>query len=176
MKSRFLLNVVVAKGTAILKLLSSKDETLLIRRDPLLILNLGLDVVDGVRGFYVEGDRFAGKGFHKDLHSSTEAEHQVEGGLLLDVIVAERAPIFKLFPCENETLLIRWDTLLILDLSLDVVNGVRGFDIKSDGLARKGLHENLRRNKEGFNTSDVLGLRNEKKYSNPATEKTAVIE
>lgn len=32
---------------------------------------------------------------------------------------------------------------LTLNLGLDIVNGVRRFDLKGDGLARKGLHENL---------------------------------
>ena len=36
-----LLDVVVTKGAAILKLFTSKDETLLIYRDPFLVLNLG---------------------------------------------------------------------------------------------------------------------------------------
>ena len=39
----------------------------------------------------------------------------------------------------------RWiySPLLVLDLGLDVVNGIRGLDLESDGLAGKGLHENL---------------------------------
>jgi streptomycin 6-kinase len=40
MKGRFLLNVVVGKGSAVFELLSSKDQALLVRRDTLLILNL----------------------------------------------------------------------------------------------------------------------------------------
>ena len=32
---------------------------------------------------------------------------------------------------------------MYLDLLLDVVNGVGGLDIKCDGLAREGFHENL---------------------------------
>ena len=48
MEGRFLLNVVVGESSAVLELLSSKDETLLIGRDALLILNLGLHVVNGV--------------------------------------------------------------------------------------------------------------------------------
>jgi len=61
-KGRFFLDVVVGQGTAILKLLSSEDETLLIRRDALLILNLGLDVIDGVAGLNLKGDSLAGQG------------------------------------------------------------------------------------------------------------------
>ena len=37
--------------------------------------------------------------------------------------------------------MVRWDSLLVLDLGLDIVNGVGGLDLKGDGLARKGLDE-----------------------------------
>ena len=39
-------------------------------------------------------------------------------------------------------------TFLILDLSLDIVNGVRGLDIKSDGLTGECFYENLWYNRE----------------------------
>ncbi|OUS47547.1 hypothetical protein BE221DRAFT_60765, partial [Ostreococcus tauri] len=41
---------------AVLELLTREDQTLLIRRDPLLILDLRLHVVDGVRGLHLQGD------------------------------------------------------------------------------------------------------------------------
>ena len=50
MESGALLDVVIRKGAAILQLLARKDQALLIRWDPLLILDLGLHIVDGVRG------------------------------------------------------------------------------------------------------------------------------
>ena len=59
-KSRFLLNIVIRKGTAILKLLSSEDQALLIGRNALLILNLGLDIIDSVAGLDLKGDGLAG--------------------------------------------------------------------------------------------------------------------
>jgi hypothetical protein len=40
-------------------------------------------------------------------------------------------------------LLIRGDAFLVLDLALDIVNGIRGLDLEGDGLARQGLHEDL---------------------------------
>merc|ERR1711941_235107 len=67
----------------------------------------------------------------------------MERGLLLDVVVGERTPVFQLFSCENEPLLVWRDPLLVLDLSLDVVNGIRCFDVQSDGLASKRLHKDL---------------------------------
>ena len=48
MQCGFLLDVVIAQGAAVFELLSGKDETLLIRGNSLLVLNFGLDVVDGV--------------------------------------------------------------------------------------------------------------------------------
>jgi hypothetical protein len=74
MESGLLLNVVIGEGTAILELFSSKDQTLLIGRDPFLVLDLVLDVVNRVTRFDLEGDRFARKGLDEDLHPSTKTE------------------------------------------------------------------------------------------------------
>ncbi len=67
MEGRFLLDVVVTQGTSVLELLSSKDKTLLIRGDSFLVLDLGLDVVDGIRWLDVQSDRLTCEGFHEDL-------------------------------------------------------------------------------------------------------------
>ena len=68
MERRLLLDVVVTKGSAILQLLASKDEALLIRRDALLVLNLCLHIVDGVRGLDLKGDGLACERLNEDLH------------------------------------------------------------------------------------------------------------
>ena len=34
----------------------------------LLVLDLSLDILDGVRGFDLKGDRFSREGFNEDLH------------------------------------------------------------------------------------------------------------
>ena len=68
MKGGFLLNIVVRKSTPVLQLLSSEDQTLLIRRNSLLVLNLGLHIVNGVGGFDIKGDGLTRKGLYKDLH------------------------------------------------------------------------------------------------------------
>ena len=57
-EGRLLLDVVVRKGAAILKLLAGKDKTLLVRRNALLVLDLGLDIVDGVGRLNLEGDGY----------------------------------------------------------------------------------------------------------------------
>jgi len=68
------------------------------------------------------------------LTTTTKAEHEVKGRLLLDVVVAKGAAILELLASKDKTLLIRGDALLVLDLLLYILDGVRGLDIKSDGL------------------------------------------
>ena len=60
MECGLLLNVVVAQGTAILKLFTGEDKTLLIRRNSFFVLDLGLDIVDGIARFHLKGDGLAG--------------------------------------------------------------------------------------------------------------------
>merc|ERR1719469_957082 len=110
MEGRLLLDVVIRKGTAILELLASEDETLLIRRDAFLILDLGLHVIDGVGGLDLKGDGLAGEGLDEDLHTTAKTEDEMEGGLLLDVVIRKGTAILELLASEDETLLIRRDT------------------------------------------------------------------
>jgi len=51
-----LLDVVVGKGSSIFELLSGEDESLLVRRNTLLVLNLGFDVVDSIGRLDLESD------------------------------------------------------------------------------------------------------------------------
>ena len=68
----------------------------------------------------------------------------MEGRLLLDVVVAQRAAIFQLLAREDEALLVRRDALLVLDFLFHVVDRVRRLDVQRDGLARQRLDEDLR--------------------------------
>jgi hypothetical protein len=79
-KGRLLLNIVVGKCSAVLELLSSENQALLIRRDALLVLDLGLDIVDGVGRFNLKGDCLASKGLNKDLHDYNMRQTQVSNG------------------------------------------------------------------------------------------------
>ena len=67
----------------------------------------------------------------------------MKGGLLLDVVVSEGSSVLELLSGEDESLLVRWDALLVLDLGFDVLDGVGLFDLKGDGLASQGLDEYL---------------------------------
>jgi len=142
-KSRLLLNVIIRKSSAILELLSSKDQTLLVWGNALLVLDLGLNIVDGIGGFDFESDGLASEGLDEDLHTATKTENQVESGLLLDVIVGEGTTVLELLASKDQTLLVWRNALLVLNLALDVVDSIAGLDLKGDGLAGKGLDEDL---------------------------------
>ena len=143
MKSGLLLNVVVGQSASILKLFSSKNETLLVGRDTFLVLDLGLDIVDSVRGLDLKGDGLACESLDEDLHSSTKTKDEMESALLLDVVIGKGSSVLKLLSGEDQALLIRGDTLLILDLGLDVVNGIRRLDLEGDSLSSQRLDEDL---------------------------------
>jgi hypothetical protein len=74
MQRALLLNVVVAQGAAILELLASEDETLLIGRDAFLVLDLLLDSLDGVRALHFQSDGLAREGLHENLHDESTPE------------------------------------------------------------------------------------------------------
>ena len=59
-KSRFFLDVVIRERTAVFKLLSRKDQALLIRRNALLVLNLGLYIIDGIARLNLQSDGLSG--------------------------------------------------------------------------------------------------------------------
>merc|ERR1719516_829563 len=48
MQRALLLDVVVGQSPTVLQLLPGEDEPLLVRRNPLLVLDLGLHVLDGI--------------------------------------------------------------------------------------------------------------------------------
>ena len=143
MQRALLLNVVVRERTTIFELFASEDETLLVWRDTLLILDLCLYVVNSVRGLYFQRDRLPGQGLHENLHATTQTEDKVKSGFFLDVIVRKRATILKLLAGENQTLLIRRDALFILDFRLDIVNSIGGLDFKRNRLPGESLDEDL---------------------------------
>jgi len=142
-ESRLLLNVVIRKSATILQLLPGEDQALLVGGDTLLVLDLGLDVVDGVRRFHLKGDRLTSQRLDENLHASTETEDKVEGRLLLDIVVREGATVLELLASEDQALLIGGDAFFVLDLSLDIIDGVRGLDLEGDGLASQGLDKDL---------------------------------
>ena len=67
----------------------------------------------------------------------------MKGRLLLDVVVGHGLAILQLLPCENQTLLIGRDALLVTNLLLDVLNRVGRLHIEGDGFARECLDKDL---------------------------------
>merc|ERR1712158_106788 len=124
-----LLDVVVGEGSSVLQLLASEDQPLLIWGDSLLVLDLGLDVLDRVRGLDLKGDGLPGEGLDEDLHASPQSEHKVEGALLLDVVIGESSSVLQLLAGPMYSALIWGNAFLVLDLGLDVLNRVRGLDL-----------------------------------------------
>merc|ERR1711868_253063 len=106
MKSAFLLDIVVREGSSILQLLSSKDQSLLVWGNSFLVLDLGLDILNGVRWFNLKGDGFSSQGLDEDLHASSQSENQMQGTFLLDIVVGEGSSIFQLLSSKDQPLLV----------------------------------------------------------------------
>ena len=87
MESGLLLDVVIRESAPVLELLAREDQTLLIGGNALLVLDLGLHVLDCVRGLNVQGDGLPSQSLHEDLHSTSESENQMKSRFLLDVVV-----------------------------------------------------------------------------------------
>lgn len=92
--------------------------------------------------------------------AAPQSQHQMEGGLLLDVVVGEGASILQLFTSEDETLLVGRDALLVLNLRLHILDRVRGLNLEGDGFAGESFHENLHCgvsvNKSHIQLSDLI--------------------
>jgi len=142
-KGRLLLDVVVAQSAAILQLFASKDQTLLIWRDSLLVLDLGLDILNGVRRLNLKGDGLAGQSLDEDLHTTPQSQNQVKSRLLLDVVIGKGAAVLELLASKDQTLLIWRDSLLVLDLGLDVLDSIGRFNLEGDGFTSQRLDKNL---------------------------------
>ena len=80
--------------------------------------------------------------FHiKTPASFSQKTHENNLIYLLDIIIRQRTPVLQLLPSEDQTLLVRRDALFVLDLGLDIVDSVGGFDLEGDGFAREGFDE-----------------------------------
>jgi hypothetical protein len=69
------------------------------------------------------------KDVRTDLHPATETKDKVKGRLLLDIVIRESPTVFQLLAGEDQALLIRRNSLFVLDLALDVVNSIRRLDL-----------------------------------------------
>jgi hypothetical protein len=67
-KRGVLLDVIILKISSLLQLFAGENQALLVGRNALLILDLGLDVVDRVGGLAFECDVLASEGADENLH------------------------------------------------------------------------------------------------------------
>ena len=79
-----------------------------------LVLDLGLDVADGVAALDLERDRLPRQRLDEDLHPSSETQDKMKGGFLLDIVISQCAPILQLLPSKDEPLLIWRNPFLVL--------------------------------------------------------------
>merc|ERR1719439_216117 len=67
----------------------------------------------------------------------------MESGLFLNVVVAEGAPILQLLASKDKALLVRRNSLLVLNFLLDLVNGVGAFHLQRNGFAGERFYKDL---------------------------------
>merc|ERR550525_803221 len=77
------------------------------------------------------------------LLSSPQSQHQMQRRLLLDIVIRQSPPILQLLAGKDQPLLLRRDSLLVLDLRLHILNRVIRFHIEGNRLTGQGLHEDL---------------------------------
>jgi hypothetical protein len=53
---------------------------------------------------------------------------------LLDIVIGQGTAVFELLSSKDQALLVGWDTLLVLDLALYIVDCVGRFDLECQGL------------------------------------------
>ena len=77
------------------------------------------------------------------LVPSPQAKNQMQSGLLLNVVVREGPAILELLASKDQPLLIWGNSFLVLDLGLDILDGVGRLNLKGNGLSRQSFDENL---------------------------------
>merc|ERR1719433_346650 len=144
MESGLFLDVVIRESSTIFELLSSEDQSLLLWWNSFLVLNLRLDIRDGVIWLDVQGDRLSREGLDENLHgTATKTKDKMKSRLFLNVVIRKCSAIFKLLSGEDQSLLLRWNSFLVLDLRFDIRDGVIWLNVQGDGLSRKSLDEDL---------------------------------
>jgi hypothetical protein len=75
------------------------------------------------------------------LHTTTETEDEMKSRLLLNVVIRKSAAVLELLACKDQALLVRGNAFLVLNLRLNIVDGVRGLNFEGDGLSGEGLDD-----------------------------------
>jgi len=96
------------------------------------LLSLVLDLLGGGEGLLLTL-----------LATTSQAEDEMEGRLLLDVVIGQSTTILELLAREDQTLLVGRDAFLVLDLGFHILDGIAWLDLEGDGLPRESLDEDL---------------------------------
>jgi hypothetical protein len=94
----------------------------------------------------------------------TRTQRRWRDSHLLDIVVAKGSAILQLLAGKDQTLLVWWDALLVLNLGLDIVDSIGRLDLEGDGLAREGLDEATRRISMSPAVKALLGERTSALY------------
>ena len=68
----------------------------------------------------------------------------MQRALLLDLEVTKRPSVSQLLSSEDKSLLVKWISLLVLDLHLHVFNRLESIYIQSDCFTRRGVYKDLK--------------------------------
>ena len=75
--------------------------------------------------------------------STENTRTKMKSRLLLNVVIRKSATVLELLAGEDQALLVGRDTLLVLNLRLDIVNRVGGLDLERNRLSGQCLDEDL---------------------------------
>ena len=70
--------------------------------------------------------------------------NKMQRPFFVDVVIGKRSSVFQRKTIVGQSLLVRRDSLFLLHLLLDVLDGVAGIDLQRDSLARQRPYENLK--------------------------------
>ena len=93
MESRILMDFVVGEDSAVLELIASEDESHLIGRDAVLVLDLCLDVFNGVRELDLKGGAQTSDMLQEDFSAALD---QRDSRILRDFVVGEGSLVLEL--------------------------------------------------------------------------------
>lgn len=77
------------------------------------------------------------------LSTTSKSQHKMRRGRLSNVAVRQRMSNFQLLGSKDQSLLVRRNSFLILDLGHYIFYCTRGLNLENEGLSCKSFHENL---------------------------------
>lgn len=79
-------------------------------------------------------ERFSQEGQRRVVDSASKTQNKMQSTLLLNVIIRESATVFQLLSGKNQSLLIRRNAFLVLDLGFHIIDCVARLHIERNSL------------------------------------------